>query len=125
MELKMVSLHVTDPELAYGFYTQVLEFETMIEMPEHHVYVVAGKGQTTGLLLEPSDHPVANAYMTGLRAENLPALVIGTDDLEASIERLTAAGVTFVGQRFSDPSGTAINFDDGVGNLIQLHQAAE
>ena len=120
----MCSLHVTDPDLAYRFYIDVLGFETMIAMPEHHVYVVAGKGQTTGLLLEPSDHPVARAYMDGLRAENLPALVVGTDDLDAAIDRLKAAGVRFVGERFSDPSGTAINFDDGVGNLIQLHEGA-
>ena len=125
MELKMCSLHVTDPDLAYRFYTEVLEFETMVAMPEHHVYVVAGKGQTTGLLLEPSDHPVANAYMTGLRSENLPAMVVGTDDLDAAVERLASAGVQFVGKRFSDASGTAINFDDGVGNLIQLHGGAE
>lgn len=120
----MVSLHVTDPELAHRFYTQVLEFDTMIEMPEHRVYVVVGKGQTTGLLLEPSDDPISYNHMVGLREQNLPALVIGTDSLNDAMRRLNAAGVTFVGDRFTDASGTGINFYDGVGNLIQLHEAA-
>lgn len=124
MDLRMVSLHVSDPDLAYRFYTDVLGFETSIAMPEQHVYVINGPGQSTGLLLEPAEHPVANAYMTGLRAESLPALVLGTDDLTAAIEQLRNAGVTYIGEPFTDASGTAVNFDDGVGNLIQLHQAA-
>lgn len=120
----MCSLHVTDPDRAHRFYTEVLGFETLLAMPEHHVFVVNGRGQDTGLLLEPSDHPVAAAYMTGLRAENIPALVVGTDDLDADVARLTEAGVRFVGDRFSDASGSSINLDDTVGNIIQLHEAA-
>lgn len=120
----MCSLHVTDPGAAHRFYTDVLGFETMIAMPEHRVFVINGRGQDVGLLLEPSDHPVAGAYRAGLYSERIPALVVGTDDLDAEIERLTAAGVAFVGERFTDPSGSAINIDDTCGNVIQLHEAS-
>lgn len=124
MRLAMCSLHVTDPEAAHRFYTDVLGFETMIAMPEHRVFVIQGRGQDVGLLLEPSDHPVAEAYRAGLYAERIPALVVGTDDLDADIERLSAAGVRLVSERFTDPSGSAVNVDDTCGNIIQLHEAA-
>lgn len=124
MRLAMCSLHVTDPGAAHRFYTDVLGFETMIAMPEHHVFVITGRGQDVGLLLEPSNHPVASAYRAGLYAERIPALVVGTDDLDADIERLSAQGIGFVSERFTDASGSSINLDDTVGNIIQLHQAA-
>lgn len=124
MRLAMCSLHVTDPAAAHRFYTEVLGFETMIAMPEDHVFVVNGPGQDVGLLLEPSDHPVASAYRAGLYAERIPALVADTDDLDAEIERLASLGVRFVSEKFSDASGSSINLDDTSGNIIQLHEAA-
>lgn len=124
MKIHMSSIHVTDPAHAYRFYTDVLGFETTFSMPEHDLYVVNGPGQDVGLLLEPSDNPFAQAWRTAQREQNLPVIVLRTEDLEADIRRLTDAGVQFVGERFSDPSGTFINFDDSVGNLVQLHQPA-
>lgn len=120
----MCSIHVTDPARAHTFYTEILGFDTMISMPEHNVYVINGKGQDTGLLLEPSDNPIAFAYMTGLRKEGFPVIVVSTDDIDADIARLKAEGVRFIGDKFGDQSGQSINLDDTVGNIIQLHQAA-
>ena len=119
----MCSIHVTDPARAHAFYTQLLGFETLISMPEHDLYVINGPGQDTGLMLEPSDNAIARAYMTGLRAEGFPVIVVGTDDLDRDIAQLTKAGVKFLGDKFSDQSGMSINIDDTVGNVIQLHQA--
>lgn len=120
----MCSIHVTDPARAHAFYTEILGFETLISIPEHSLYVVNGPGQDTGLMLEPSSHPVAAAYMTGLRKEGFPVIVVGTDDLDGDIQRLTKAGVRFIGDKFEDGSGSSINLDDTVGNIIQLHEAA-
>lgn len=120
----MCSIHVTDPAHAYRFYTDVLGFDTLMAIPEHHLFVVRAPGQDVGLLLEPSDNPLARAYRSGLYEQKIPVIVFGTDDIDHEIERLRAAGVAFVGEKFSDASGSHINFDDTVGNLVQLHEAA-
>lgn len=118
----MCSIHVTDPAHAYRFYTDVLGFDTLMAMPEHHLFVVQAPGQDVGLLLEPSDNPLASAYRVGLYEQKLPVMVFSTTDLDGEIERLSAQGVSFVGEKFSDETGSYINLDDTVGNLIQLHQ---
>lgn len=120
----MCSIHVQDPQAAHSFYTQTLGFETLMAMPEHNLFIVKDPGDagSVGLLLEPSDHPVAAAYMKGLHDAGLPAIVFGVPDVRAEYQRLTDAGVRFRGEPSEDPSGTSAVFDDGCGNYIQLHQ---
>lgn len=119
----MCSIQVSDPAHAHRFYTDVLEFETSISMPEHDVYAVSAPGQDISLLLEPAD-PALAAHRAALTRAGIPVIVFATDSLDGDIERLTAAGVRFLGDVFTDASGRAINFDDSVGNIIQLHEAA-
>jgi predicted enzyme related to lactoylglutathione lyase len=52
----------------------------------------------------------------------MPAIVLGSPDVRADYERLTAAGVAFRGEPTEDPYGVSAVFDDQHGNLIQLHQ---
>ena len=136
----MCSIHVKDPAAAHAFYTETLGFETLMAMPEYNLYIIkdpgsqdAGSqgpgpqdngaaGSTVGLLLEPSDNPIAAAYMNGLYESGLPAIVFGVPDVRAEHERLTAAGVRFQGEPSEDPSGISAVFDDGCGNYVQLHQ---
>lgn len=136
----MCSIHVKDPAAAHSFYTGTLGFETLMAMPEYNLYIIKdpgsrGSGQSNpgpqnngaadssvGLLLEPSDNPIAAAYMNGLYESGLPAIVFGVPDVRAEHERLTAAGVRFQGEPSEDPSGISAVFDDGCGNYIQLHQ---
>lgn len=135
MRLKMCSIHVKDPAAAHAFYTETLGFETLMAMPEYNLYIVkdpgsqvsgqpanGAAGSNVGLLLEPSDNPIAAAYMKGLYQSGLPAIVFGVPDVRAEHERLTAAGVRFQGEPSEDPSGISAVFDDGCGNYIQLHQ---
>ncbi len=125
MKIHMCSIHVTDPAHAYRFYTDVLGFETTLAMAEHNLFVINAPGQDMGLLLEPSgDNPLATAWLAGQREQNMPVIVLSTPDLASETQRLTEAGVEFVGESFSDASGAYINFDDSVGNLVQLHQPA-
>src|SRR6478735_49334 len=102
MRLKMCSIHVQDPAAAHSFYTETLGFDTLMAMPEHNLFIVRDPGAsgTVGLLLEPSDNPIASAYSKGLYD----------------------AGVQFRGEPAEDPSGLSAVFDDGCGNYIQLHQ---
>jgi catechol 2,3-dioxygenase-like lactoylglutathione lyase family enzyme len=123
----MCSIHVQDPAAAHSFYTETLGFETLMAMPEYNLYIVKDPGaqdagSNVGLLLEPSDNPIAAAYMNGLYESGLPAIVFGVPDVRAEHQRLTAAGVRFQGEPAEDPSGMSAVFDDGCGNYIQLHQ---
>ena len=124
MRLKMCSIHVQDPAAAHSFYTETLGFDTLMAMPEHNLFIVKDPGAagTVGLLLEPSDNPIASAYSKGLHEAGIPAIVFGAADVQAEYERLTAAGVQFRGEPAEDPFGISAVFDDGCGNYIQLHQ---
>lgn len=124
MRLKMCSIHVQDPAEAHSFYTGTLGFETLMAMPEYNLFIVKDPGADggVGLLLEPSDNPIAAAYMNGLHDARLPAIVFGVPDVRAEHQRLTAAGVRFQGEPSEDPSGISAVFDDGCGNFVQLHQ---
>jgi catechol 2,3-dioxygenase-like lactoylglutathione lyase family enzyme len=125
MRLKMCSIHVQDPAAAHSFYTGTLGFETLMSMPEHNLFIVKDPGSdagSVGLLLEPSDNPIAAAYMKGLHDAGLPAIVFGVPDVRAEHQRLTAAGVRFQGEPSENPYGITAVFDDGCGNFVQLHQ---
>ncbi len=82
----------------------------------------ADNSNSPGLLLEPSDNPIASNYMNALHESGLAAITFGVPDVQAEYERLLAAGVTFQGEPSEDPSGVSAVFDDGCGNFIQLHQ---
>ena len=124
MRVKMSSIHVTDPAAAYDFYTTTLGFEPLMVLPEYNLFIVRARDvpDGPGLLLEPSDNPVAEAYRSGIYDLGLPALVLGVEDVAAEMERLTGLGVRFTGPPATDAMGTQAVFDDGCGNYIQLHQ---
>ncbi|TFC19760.1 glyoxalase [Cryobacterium algoritolerans] len=124
MRIKMCSVHVNDPAAAFDFYTSVLGFEEHLIMPEHQLYVVRSREDPTGvgLLLEPSENRVSTKYAQGLRSLGLPAIVLGSPDVRADYDRLTALGVRFTSEPNTDASGTSVLFDDTCGNLVQLHQ---
>lgn len=124
MRIKMCSVHVDDPSAAFTFYTETLGFTELMRVPEHALYIVRSPDEPdgTGLLLEPSDTKVAQAYQSGLHRLGIPTIVFGTPDVQAEYDRLRALGVRFQAAPSTDFSGTTAVFDDGCGNLIQLHQ---
>jgi catechol 2,3-dioxygenase-like lactoylglutathione lyase family enzyme len=125
MRLKMCSIHVTDPAAAHTFYTETLGFETLMAMPEHNLFIIKDPGaddSSVGLLLEPSDNPIGADYMNAVHDAGMPAIVFGVPDVQAEYERLVAAGVTFKGEPSENPYGITAVFEDGCGNLVQLHQ---
>ena len=123
MRIKMCSIHVTDPASAHAFYTETLGFDTLMAMPEGNLFIVTSPDSGgVGLLLEPSDNPIGETYRTSVYDAGMPAIVLGSPDVRADYERLTAAGVAFRGEPREDPYGVSAVFDDQHGNLIQLHQ---
>ena len=120
----MSSIHVLDPAAAFDFYTGTLGLEPLMVMPEYNLFIVRARDvpDGPGLLLEPSDNPLAEAYRSGLYALGMPALTLGVEDVAAEMERLSALNVRFTGPPTTDAMGTQAVFDDGCGNYIQLHQ---
>jgi predicted enzyme related to lactoylglutathione lyase len=124
MRIKMVGVHVDDPAAAFKFYTGTLGFLELMAAPEHNLFIVRSPEDPdgVGLLLEPSENPVARAYKEGIYKLGLPTIVFGTKDVQAEYERLSAAGVRFTSAPTTNPWGTTADFDDTCGNLIRLHQ---
>lgn len=120
----MCSIHVDDPAAAFAFYTKTLGFEELQAVPEHHLYIVRSPQDPdgVGLLLEPSDNPIAQAYKSGVYGQGMPAIVLGSADVRAEHQRLSALGVKFTSDPSTDEWGTSAIFDDTCGNLIQIHQ---
>jgi predicted enzyme related to lactoylglutathione lyase len=124
MKIALTSVHVNDPVAAFKFYTEVLGFIERLYMPEALLAIVASPEDPsgTGLLLEPSDHPLAKAYMTGLYKEGMPVIVFGVDDIYAEYERLKARGVVFKQEPTKSQVGIEAVLDDTCGNFVQLFQ---
>jgi predicted enzyme related to lactoylglutathione lyase len=124
MKLALTSIHVDDPIAAFKFYTTVLGFVERQYLPEHLLAIVTSPDDPdgTGLLLEPSDNPIAKAYQSGVYQAGMPVIVFGTNDIHSDHERLKAKGVVFRGRPETTEWGTSVVFEDTCGNLIQLHQ---
>jgi catechol 2,3-dioxygenase-like lactoylglutathione lyase family enzyme len=124
MRIKMTGIHVDDPAQAFEVYTGALGFTPVLALPDANLYIVNSPDDPdgVGLLLEPSDNPIASAYHGGLREAGLPVIVFGVPDVQAEYERLSAAGFTFAGEPVAGPAGVTATFDDRCGNWVQLHQ---
>jgi predicted enzyme related to lactoylglutathione lyase len=126
IKIQTVSVHVDDQAKAQKFYTEVLGFQTALDMPvgEYRFLTVVSPQQpdATQLLLEPDDNPIAKAYQTGLKEAGMPCLILGVDDIQAAYQRMTAAGARFT--QPPTPMGPIITaiVDDSCGNLLQLAQ---
>ncbi len=126
MQIKFTSVMVTDQEMALHFYTDILGFRKMADIPMgslRWLTVTSPDGiQGVELVLEPINFPPACDYQQALFAAGMPALALTTSAIQADYERLTAAGVVFRGEpRNMGPIIAAI-FEDTCGNLINLVQ---
>jgi catechol 2,3-dioxygenase-like lactoylglutathione lyase family enzyme len=126
MRIELTSVHVTDQAAALDVYTRVLGFRVAEDFPvgpDRWLTVVSPeRPEGPKLLLEPSGHPAAQAYMTALRADGIPAVSFAVDDIAAEHERITGLGLTFT-QPPTDVGPVIVALlDDTVGNLVQLVQ---
>lgn len=124
MKIQLTSVIVDDPSRAFKFYTEVLGFIERVYMPEMNLAIVASPEEPggTGLLLEPSDNPIAKTFQQGVYEQGLPVIVFGVSNLEEEMARLKQRGVVFrSGPEQAGPMIVA-TFDDTCGNLIQLAQ---
>jgi predicted enzyme related to lactoylglutathione lyase len=126
MQIKFVSITVEDQERALDFYTSVLGFQKMADIPMGQyrwLTVTSGDGIAgTELVLEPDAFPPAQIYQKALFEAGIPATAFVTQDIAAEVQRLKARGVKFRGEPARVGPITAVLFEDTCGNLINLVQ---
>jgi predicted enzyme related to lactoylglutathione lyase len=126
IKIQTVGIHVDDQAKAQKFYTEVLGFQTALDVPvgEYRFLTVVSPqfADGTQLLLEPDDNPIAKAYKTGLKDAGLACMIFGVDDIQAAYERMTAAGAIFTQPPTLMGPVTIAVVDDSCGNLVQLAQ---
>lgn len=129
MQLKFISLMVSDQAHALDFYTRVLGFEKMADIPmgEFRWLTVTSPDGLAGveLVLEPMAFPPSKVYQKALYDAGIPATAVMTSDIQADVARLSARGVAFRGTPQRMGPITAVLFEDTCGNLINLVQAHE
>jgi catechol 2,3-dioxygenase-like lactoylglutathione lyase family enzyme len=128
MQIKFVSLLVADQEKALAFYTGVLGFTKMSDIPmgTFRWLTVASPDGIAGaeVVLEPMAFAPAQVYQKALFDAGIPATAFISTDIHAEVARLKKQGVVFRGEPQSMGPITAVLFEDGCGNLINLVQPA-
>ncbi len=126
MQIKFVSITVEDQEHALDFYTSILGFQKMADIPMGEfrwLTVTSPEGIAgTELVLEPAAFPPAQIYQKALFEAGIPATAFITQDIAAEVQRLQARGVKFRGEPTHMGPITAVLFEDTCGNLINLVQ---
>jgi catechol 2,3-dioxygenase-like lactoylglutathione lyase family enzyme len=126
MQIRFVSVLVDDQDRALKFYTELLGFRKLSDIPmgEYRWLTVVSPDGVDGveLVLEPMAFPPAKAYQKALFEAGIPATAFISTDIDVEYRRLAARGVKFRGEpRQMGPIKTTL-FEDGCGNLLNLVQ---
>jgi catechol 2,3-dioxygenase-like lactoylglutathione lyase family enzyme len=126
MQIKFVSVMVDDQDKALQFYTVVLGFTKMADIPmgEYRWLTVTSPDGIAGveLVLEPMAFPPSRVYQKALYDAGIPATALITKGIHADVERLKGKGVVFRGEPARTGPITMTTFEDTCGNLIHLVQ---
>jgi catechol 2,3-dioxygenase-like lactoylglutathione lyase family enzyme len=127
MELELISIVVHDYDEAIGFFTTALGFDLVEDSPAlttsggrpKRWVVVRPPATQTGILLARADGE-DQAAVVGTQVAGRVGFFLRVDDFDAAYERMTAAGVEFVGSPRSEPYGRVVVFRDIAGNKWDL-----
>jgi catechol 2,3-dioxygenase-like lactoylglutathione lyase family enzyme len=126
MQLKFLSVMVNNQDIALRFYTSVLGFKRMADIPmqQFRWLTVTSPDGIDGveLVLEATSFPPAQAYQKARFDAGIPAIAFTTKDIHAEYHRLKTLGVIFRGEPKNMGIITAVLFEDTCGNLINLVQ---
>lgn len=120
-ELASVRYLVDDVAAATDFYTAHLGFTLHSNPSPAFADVVRGPLR---LLLSGPASSGARATPGDFAAPGRNRIHLGVDDLDAEIDRLRTAGVSFRGDVVAGPGGRQILLTDPAGNLIELFEPA-
>ncbi len=126
MQIKFTSVPVDDQEKALQFYTKVLGFSKIADIPmgEYRWLTVVSPEGIDGveLVLDPMGFAPARDYQKALFEAGIPAMALISKDIQAEVGRLKARGVVFRGEPQEQGMITTVLFEDGCGNLVNLVQ---
>ncbi len=126
MQVKFMSMMVDDQEKALKFYTKVLGFKKMADIPmgEYRwLTVVSPDGvEGTELVLEPMGFAPAKTFQEALFKAGIPLTALISKDIRKEYKRLKGRGVKFRGEPVTSGPITSVLFEDTCGNLINLVQ---
>jgi catechol 2,3-dioxygenase-like lactoylglutathione lyase family enzyme len=123
-DLVSVRYMVDDVDASIDFYTRHFGFEVRSHPGPAFADVVRGRLRL--LLAGPESsagRPMPDGSEPGPGGWNRIHFVV--DDIEAEVERLRAAGLSFRNDIISGPGGRQILLDDPSGNPIELFQPAD
>ncbi|MGE0396606.1 MAG: VOC family protein [Kofleriaceae bacterium] len=126
MNLDLVSIIVDDYDAAIAWFTRVLGFALVEDVPSltndgraKRWVVVRPPGAQTGLLLAKADGDVQRAAI-GAQFAGRVGLFLRVDDFEATLGRLREAGAEIVGAPRDEAYGRVVVFRDLCGNKWDL-----
>jgi catechol 2,3-dioxygenase-like lactoylglutathione lyase family enzyme len=126
VQIRFTSVLVDDQEKALAFYTGVLGFVKMADIPfgEARWLTVTSPDGIEGveLVLEPMGFAPARTYQRALFEAGIPLTAFTTTDMDAECARLKERGVVFRGEPQTAGPIRTVLFEDGCGNLINLVQ---
>lgn len=125
----------TDPEASLAFYRDVLGFEVLNDVGygDMRWITVAPKGGQAGpsiVLAPPAADPGITDDEKRVIAEMMAkgtyaTIVLRTDDLDATFERIQATGAEVVQEPIDQPYGVRdCAFRDPAGNHVRINQAS-
>lgn len=120
-ELASVRYLVDDVQAAADFYTVHFGFTVRTDAAPAFADVVRGPLR---LLLSGPASSGARATPADSLAAGRNRIHLVVSDLDAEIDRLRAAGLSFVSELVSGPGGRQILLTDPAGNLVELFQPA-
>lgn len=128
MQIKFTSVMVEDQDAALRFYTTVLGFEKMADIPmgPYRWLTVCSPEGVAGveLVLEPMAFPPARAYQKALFDAGIPACAFISRNIAQEFARLKGLGIIFRGEPENMGPITAVMFEDTCGNLVHLVEPA-
>jgi catechol 2,3-dioxygenase-like lactoylglutathione lyase family enzyme len=120
-QLASVRYLVDDVQAAVGFYTTHLGFTVHTTVAPAFADVIRGPLR---LLLSGPTSSGARATPADAATAGRNRIHLVIDDLDAEVERLRSAGLSFRSNPIAGPGGRQILLADPAGNLIELFQPA-
>jgi len=124
LQINLTSIYVDDQDKALKFYTEVLGFVKKDDVGAggYRWLTVKAPDAEMQLQLASNANPAGKAYQEALLAQNQPAVMFFTDDLQATYERLKSKGAEFTMPPTDVTMSKIAQLKDGCGNLVQITQ---
>jgi catechol 2,3-dioxygenase-like lactoylglutathione lyase family enzyme len=128
MQIKITTIPVDDQDKALDFYTTKLGFTKKADIPIGPLrwLTVSSPEGANGveLVLQKTDFPPSRVYQKARFDADIPAAAFISGDVHAEYALLKERGVKFRGTPQNLGPITAVVFEDGCGNLVNLVQPA-